>query len=120
LGTWVDYGVAAYNDMVVYPQSATSCPELLIGLAIIATAYLTAYQDYYPTPSYLVRHCNGVYSFRTIVDPSITPAPPLLATRALAVSQFPGDPPGTIYVGGYDAHDMPAHNTDWIYRGVPK
>jgi hypothetical protein len=120
LGTWVDYGIAAYNDMVAYPQSARSCPELLIGLTIIATSYPTAYENYYPTPSYLVRHCNGVYSFRTIVDPSITPAPPLLATRALAVSRFPGDPAGTLYVGGYDAHNMAAHNTDWIYRGVPQ
>jgi hypothetical protein len=35
----------------------------------------------------------------TIVDPSITPAPPLIATRAMAVSQFSGDPAGTLYVG---------------------
>ena len=73
----------------------------------------------YPTASFLVRHCNGAYDFQTIVDPSITPAPPLVATRALAVSQFPGDPAGTIYAGGFDAHSLPAHNTDWIYRGVP-
>jgi hypothetical protein len=54
-----------------------------------------------------------------ISDPSITPAPPLIATRAVAVSQFSGDPAGTLYSGGYDAHYDPAQNTDWIYRGVP-
>jgi hypothetical protein len=37
----------------------------------------------------------------------------------LAASQFSGDPAGTLYSGGYDAHTESAHNTDWIYRGVP-
>jgi hypothetical protein len=63
----------------------------------------------------MIRHCNGSYDFRVI-----TLNPTLLATRALVVSQFPDDPAGTLYAGGYDAHDKPAHNTDWIYRGVPR
>jgi hypothetical protein len=54
------------------------------------------------------------------MDPSITPAPTPIATRALAPSQFSGDPAGTIYVGAFDAHNLPAHNTDWVYRGIPK
>jgi hypothetical protein len=121
LGVWIDYVIGAYNNMIVYPQSgAPSCPDLLIGLSIIAETYPNAYEDYYATPSFLVRHCNGAYGFRTIVDPSITPAPPLLATRALAPSQFRSDPVGTLYSGGYDAHNETAHNTDWIYRGVPQ
>ena len=34
LGTWVDYVIAPYNNMVVDPQSGTtSCPTLLIGLS---------------------------------------------------------------------------------------
>ena len=121
LGAWVWYVIAAYNNMIVDPQSGTtSCPTLLIGLGVIGTLnYANAYENYYPTASYLVRHCNGSYGFRTIVDPSITPAPPLISTRALAVSQFSGDPAGTLYGGEYDAHDEPAHNTDWISRGVP-
>jgi hypothetical protein len=122
LGTWVDYGIGAYNNMIVYPQSGTpSCPDLLIGLSIVATTYPTEYENYYPTASYLVRHCDGTYDdVYSIVDPTITPAPPLLATRALVVSQFPGDPAGTLYAGGFDAHYQPSHNTDWIYRGVPQ
>jgi hypothetical protein len=122
LGEWVQYVIAAYNNMIVYPQTGTtSCPTLLIGLSIIAKNYPNAYEGYYPPPSFLVRYCNGAYSYLTpIVDPSITPAPPLIAARALAVSQFSGDPAGTLYSGGYDAHDDPAHNTDWIYRGPPK
>jgi hypothetical protein len=120
LGTWVGYGIAAYNNMIVYPESgSTTCPDLLLSLSIVATNYVNAYENYYPTPSFLVRHCNGSYDFQTIVAPSITPAPSQIATRALAVSQFPGDPAGTIYAGGFDAHNLQAHNTDWLYRGIP-
>ena len=109
LGRRTGYVIAAYNNMIVYPNSgSTSCRDLLIGLWSP------------PTPSFLVRHCNGAYGFRTMVDRSIVPAPPLLATRAIAVSQFSGDPAGTLYAGGYDAHGMPAHNTDWLYRGDPQ
>jgi hypothetical protein len=120
LGTWVGYGIAAYNNMTVYPESGTaSCPDYLIGLLTNTSEYAEEYESWYPTAQYLVRHCTGTYHLRTIIDPSITPAPPLLATRALVVSQFSGDPAGTLYSGGYDAHYDPAHNTDWIYRGPP-
>jgi hypothetical protein len=121
MGALVGYVVGAYNNMIVYPQSGTtSCPTLLIGLNISANKYPNGYEGYYRPASFLVRYCNGAYSALTlIVDPSITPAPPTLATRASAVSQFSGDPAGTLYSGGYDAHTESAHNTDWIYRGVP-
>jgi hypothetical protein len=122
LGTWIVYGAAGYDDMIVYPQSgSTSCPDHLIGLSVVVSPhYANAYEKNYPTALFLVRHCNGAYDLQKIVDPSIVPAPPLLATRALAVSQFSGDPAGTLYGGGYDAHGEPAHNTDWIYKGIPK
>jgi hypothetical protein len=119
LGTSVGYDITAYNNMIVYPQSgSTSCPDLLLGVSAVAGQYVNAYENYYPNPSFLIRHCNGSYDFQTIV-PNITPAPTPIATRALAVSQFPGDPAGTIYAGGFDAHNLPAHNTLWIYQGIP-
>ena len=106
LGYNAGYVVTAYNNMTVYPQSGSEgCPDLIIGIGY--------------SPSFLIRHCNGVYGFRTIVDPNIVPLPALLSTRSIVVSQFSGDPVGTLYVGGYDCHGQPAHNTDWIYRGVP-
>jgi hypothetical protein len=106
--------------MIVYPQSgSTNCPDLLIGLSVVAGQYVNAYENYYPAPSFLVRHCNGSYDFRTIVAPSVRPAPSPIATRALAVSQFPGDSQGTIYAGGFDAHNLPTHNTAWVYKGIP-
>jgi hypothetical protein len=111
---------AAFNNMIVYPQSgSTSCPDLLIGLSAYTGQYVNAYKDYYPTALFLVRHCNGFYHLRKIIDPSVTPAPPLRATRALAPSEFSGDPAGTLYSGGY-APVTSAHNTDWVYRGVPR
>ena len=40
---------------------------------------------------------------------------PLLSARTIVVSQFSGSTSaGTLYVGGDDAHDNPAHKTDWI------
>jgi hypothetical protein len=126
LGSHVSYATAAYNNMVIYPQSGTpSCPTLLMGVGFIASVnYPSAYYDFYPSASILERYCNGTYSYvPTIANPSITPAPQLMATRSIAVSQFSGDPPGTLYAGGFevDVKDFPlAHNTDWIYRGRPK
>ena len=106
--------------MPVYPESGTKqCPDRLIGLSLAAGNCPRDYEGYYPDPTFMIRHCNGSYGFRTI-DPNITPAPSPIATRAMAVSEFPGDPAGTLYAGGFDAHHQPAHNTDWVYRGVPK
>ena len=112
--------------MVVYPYSGTtSCPDLLLGLGfIIAPDYVHALGSFYPYALFFVRHCNGTYSLiQAIIDPSIEPAPPLLAIRSIAVSQFSGDPPGTLYAGGFEVDSniasLPDHNTDWVYRGVP-
>ena len=126
LGSRVSYATAAYNNMVIYPQSGTpSCPDLLMGLGFIASVnYPHAYDDIYPNASFIVRHCNGTYTpIANISNPSIMPAPQLMATRSIAVSQFNGDPPGTLYAGGFevDVKDFPLdHNTDWIYKGVPQ
>ena len=120
LGNWVGYVVSPYNNMPVYPQSGTKrCPDLLIGLGVMASNYPQDYEGYYPNATFMIRHCNGAYDLRTI-DPGITPAPSPSEIRALAVSEFPSDPGGTLYAGGFDAYGLPAHNTDWLYRGVPQ
>ena len=106
LSAWVGYVIPAYNDMVVYPLSGSiSCPDLLLGLGVIAVhgTIPDGYEGFYPTPTFIVRHCNGVYGFHAIVHSSVRPTPPLLSTRTVVVSQFIGDPPGTLYAGGYDA-----------------
>ena len=123
LGQWVGYGIAAYNNMVVYPESgSTRCPDLIIGLGALFTPnYANDYEGFHPNGLYMVRHCNGAYSsLGAIAVPGLDPSPALISARTVIVSQFSSDPAGTLYVGGYDAHDDPAHNTDWIYRGVPQ
>ena len=106
LGASAGYVVTAYNNMTVYPQSGTAtCPDLLIGVG-------------YPS-TMLIRHCNGTYDFQSIYDTSLSPVPAVLSPRSIVPSQFAGDPPGTLYAGGYDCHGQPAHNTAWIYRGIP-
>jgi hypothetical protein len=123
LAQWVGYNIAAYNNMTVYPESgSSSCPDLILGLGVINTPNnANNYEDVDPTAYYMVRHCNGAYtSLGAIAVPSINPSPPLLSARTVVVSQFSSDPAGTLYAGGFDAHSDPAHNTDWIYRGVPQ
>ena len=112
LGVHIGYSTAPYNDIISYGSG--SCPDLLIGLSLVPYKDPYTYEGWYPKPSFEVRHCDGTYDFRAIK--SIAPE---IATRTLAVSQFSDDPDGTIYVGGFDAHSLPARNTDWIYRGVP-
>jgi hypothetical protein len=124
LGTQVGYGIGAYNDMLADPYSTgpDGCPDRLIGLLATAPNFTGAYGIAYPSAMFLVRHCDATYELRVIADPRISPAPPLLATRTMVVSQFPGDPPGTVYAGGFDTsfHLPYDYNTDWIYRGIPK
>ncbi len=51
LGTWVGYGIAAYNNMIVYPQSgSTSCPDLLIGLSVVRDAICKCIREFLSHP----------------------------------------------------------------------
>jgi hypothetical protein len=40
----------------------------------------------------------------------------LWSVRAMAVSPFPEDQGQVLYLGGYDGHFQPDHNTAWLYR----
>jgi hypothetical protein len=40
----------------------------------------------------------------------------LWSVRAIAVSPFPEDQGQALYLGGYDGHFQPDHNTAWLYR----
>ena len=92
----------------MYPYSgSTLCPDIIAGTQLWSTQTKT-------TLNYLVRHCDGSYNIYAIHD-----LDPLRAIRSIVVSKFPGDPVGTLYAGGYDADNQPAHNTNWVYRGLP-
>ena len=70
LGTWIGYGIPAYNSMALDPQASTpGCPTYLIGLGLVSAA---EYKGYIPSPLYLIRHCNGTYGYRNIDDTSIS------------------------------------------------
>ena len=120
-GTFVGYGIAAYNDMTAYVDPRRPrCPSVLIGFESTTrfAANGVGENGKHPWAHYLVRDCNGFYGMRTIADPANFDAD-LVATRTMIVSPFATDPPGTLYAGGFDAGNMTAHNTAWLYRGRP-
>jgi hypothetical protein len=107
-GSDVMGGIVAYNNTIVYPYSGSaSCPDIIAGSQIWSTQTKSAV-------NYVVRHCDGSYNVH-----AIPASVHLTAIRSIVVSKFPGDPKGTLYAGGYDTDNQPAHNTDWVYRGLP-
>ncbi len=124
LDTEVTTAIVAYNDMTVYPSAASACPSLLMGFSVHTPnePVTFASTQKYPGGGFLMRDCMGNYTVHWVYDPSLHPVPELVAVRAIAVSPFSQDPPGTIYAGGFDAGNAPTpgvHNTAWLYRGVP-
>ena len=120
--TRVTYAIVAYNNMVLYPNpAAPACPSLLLGMES-GTPDLPG--GFGPTKfnrdaSFLVRSCRGTYVVRKIVDPAIHPAPMLVSTRTMILSPFAQDPEGTVFAGGFDANNVPVHNSAWLYEGTP-
>jgi hypothetical protein len=117
----VTYALAAYNNMVFYPNAAAACPSLLLALEAITPDLPGGFGPlkYHRDASYLVRSCHGTYTVRTIRDPSIQPSPMLVSTRTLIPSPFAQDPDGTLFAGGFDANNVPVHNSAWLYEGTP-
>jgi hypothetical protein len=119
--TRVGYGIAAYNDMTTYVDPATpACPKVLIGFESTTpdSPIGVGETGKHPYAQFLIRNCNGAYDLRRIRDPKL-PDGDLVATRAMLNSPFAADPPGTLYAGGFDAGNMHAHNTAWLFRGAP-
>lgn len=121
LGTKATFAIAAHNDMTKYAVPGGGCPRLLMGVeARTPDAPETlGTLKYRPFANFLVRACDASYSLQEIFDPRIVPKPWLGAVRSLAPSPFAADPAGTLYAGGFDTHFSPAHNTAWLYKGVP-
>lgn len=117
--------IVAYNDMTPYPgtpQPGTSPGSLLIGGYDAATPQSPSGLGPIrkaPGAYVLIRDSRGGYRSLQVLDPTITPAPALVATRTIVVSPFPSDPPGTVYAGGFDAGNLTPHNSAWLYRGTP-
>jgi hypothetical protein len=125
LNTEATTAIVAYNDITVYPSADRACPSLLMGFSVHTPnePVTFATTQKYPGAGFLVRSCKGEYTVEWVYDPAIKPVPALVAVRAIALSPFSQDPPGTIYAGGFDAGNAPApgvHNTAWLYKGVPR
>jgi hypothetical protein len=124
LSTPVRSLIVAYNDMTAYPstpQPGIPAGSLLIGGYHAATPLSpvgVGTQHVAPGAYILIRDPAQGYRGLEVADPAITPAPALVATRAIAVSPFPSDPPGTVYAGGFDAGGITSHNSAWLYRGT--
>jgi len=117
LGVKFWYGIVAYNTMDAYPAASTpGCPALVFGLGFSSPS-APSYEGWYRDPLMLIRHCTGTYEL-SVIKPPVGADP--ISARAVVSSKFPGDPAGTVYAGGFDAHDLLNHNTDWIYRGRPQ
>jgi hypothetical protein len=124
LGTEVDSAIVGYNDMTIYPTRAPACPDLLIGFSARTPNAGTTFgaTRKYAGGGFLLRDCRGNYAVEWITDPVVRPVPYLVAVRAISLSPFSQDPPGTIYAGGFDAGNAPppgVHNTAWLYKGIP-
>lgn len=125
LNTGATTAIVAYNDMTVYPGADVACPSLLMGFSVHTPnePVTFATTKKYPGAGFLVRNCRGEYTVDWVYDPAVKPVPALVAVRAIALSPFSQDPPGTIYAGGFDAGNAPppgVHNSAWLYKGVPR
>jgi hypothetical protein len=124
LHTAVTTMIVAYNDMTAYPTADPACPSLLMGFSVHTPNEPATFSatHKYAGGGFLVRDCKGQYTAQWVKDPAVRPVPRLVAVRAISLSPFSDESPGTIYVGGFDAGNAPdpgVHNTAWLYRGVP-
>jgi len=124
LHTEATTAIVAYNDMTIYPTADPACASTLMGFSVHTPnePVTFASTQKYTGAGFLVRDCKANYTVQWVNDPSLHPVPELVAVRAITLSPFSEDPPGTIYAGGFDAGNAPlpgVHNTAWLYRGVP-
>jgi hypothetical protein len=122
--TRVSYVVGAYNDMARLPVPGGG-EALLIGLeTFIPPAaprppghkVLDVNHGLEAGAWFLIRRSGGRYELHEVPQVSAPTGADLVAVRVARASPFPGQA-ATIYLGGYDANDSPAHDTAWIVQG---
>ena len=117
-GMRVNYTIAAYNDMtkiggavllglMAFVPRDVPIPQ---GHSIVDVGYGQVESGAW----YLVRRPDGHYDLRAVTADF---GHPLVATRSIRASPFPGDG-AAIYFAGYDANKAAAHNTAWIARAT--
>jgi hypothetical protein len=105
--------IAGYNDAPVVKRN----PEIRL-FSVLARSPL----DYEQNSAWFLSRTEGNpprYDLHE-VSPLDWPNPrsdaALWSVRAIAVSPFPEDQGQVLYLGGYDGHFQPDHNTAWLYR----
>jgi hypothetical protein len=125
-GMRVNYTIAAYNDMTpVHPPPGHdhgSGGALMLGVMAfiprnqpIPAGHSVVDVGYGQAESgawYLVRWPDGHYDLHRVAADI---EHPLVATRSILPSPFPGDG-DAVYFAGFDTNKAPVHNTAWIAR----
>lgn len=119
LHTNATYGITAYNNMATLP-GPNGCTRYAMGVEANTPRDPKAYLGHLAGAYMLIRECDASYTLHEVVDTSLSPKPSIESLRAVIPSPFADDPAGTLYAGGYDCNAKPAHNTAWLYRGVPE
>ncbi len=106
--------ITAYNDMPVVQSSsgAVRLLGLLPGkrLPSCKSVFFLSRQENQGHPAYQLHEVAPLPSQYHRSDSD------LWAVRTIAVSPFPEDQGKVLYLGGYDGHFKPDHNTAWMYR----
>ena len=103
-------GVANFRDRLI-PAGVMSYSPPTGGIA--------NFENDWPYPVMIVRHTTGTYDMQQIIHSSGGVPVTASSSRAIALTPFSGDPVGTLYAGGLDAHDVTNHNTSWLWTVSP-
>ncbi|MBL8672953.1 MAG: hypothetical protein JNK11_19995 [Alphaproteobacteria bacterium] len=120
--TRIGYVIAAYNGMTVLARPDGEV-DVLLGLEAFYAPGVAAPPGHVRLEGgieaggwYLRRHPDGSYELHAIAPAHPSTGRPLVATRDIARSPFPGD--DALYFAGFDANKRAAHDTAWIFRAA--
>jgi poly(A) polymerase len=121
-GSPVPYVLAAYNRFLAVTDPSTGATHHLIGAEawIPGKRFPTTQQNdkggFYAGAMYAIRDDAAHYRLGEVNGSVDVSAPPLVATRAYALSPFAEDRGQIIYFGGYDCNFKRCSDTAWIFR----
>lgn len=117
LGIRSRYVVAARHGMLpaLHPTSADSLH--IFGIeARVKSGGRQTFHGWEPGGWMVIRRGADDYELQEIVDPTLEKMPPLVSTRAMALSPFTSLVDPVLYCGGYNADSGPAHDSAWIFQ----
>jgi len=121
-GSPVPYVLAGYNRFLAVTDPNTGAIHHLIGAEawIPGKRFPTAQQNgsggYYAGATYAIRDDAAHYHLGEVNGSIGVSAPPLVSTRAYALSPFAEGHGQVVYFGGYDCNFKLSTDTAWIFR----